>query len=180
MTNVKFEKLSKKDHARAILLSPLAVISAPVVLPYTLIRNCVEGSQTVRGWAEEAFWEFLGMAQCVFLGRYYPGLGEGKTEREKVRKFRKTGISKTLCKAFFKYYGDWKTFASKSEKYICYRWTSDYSEEWVYLTYKGKDRYTFSHTDYSYGSKSKKPNIHCSYQLTEEQALVVLEAWAKL
>lgn len=183
MTNITnkpgFEKLSKKEHLRAICIAPLMLLSMPFVLPYTLIRNTVEGSQTVRGWAEDVFWELKQIYQVVFFGGYANNLGEGSTEREKVRKFRKTGTSKTLCKAFAKHFGSWSTFANKSEKYLCYKWTSEYSEEWVYLTCKGKDRYTFSHTDYSYGSKSKKPNIHCDYQLTEEQALAVLEAWAK-
>lgn len=181
MTNTKlhFEKLSKSERKKAFVVAPLLFLASPIILPYTFIRNTIEGGQTIRGWADETFWGLAEVAQYLFLGGYYSGLGGDREEREKIREFRKTGASKTICKAFVKYFGDWRTFSDKTEKYLCYKWTSDYSEEWLYLTYKDKDRYAFSHTDYSYGSKSKKPNIHCSYQLTEEQALAVLEAWAK-
>jgi len=173
---MKFNKLSKKDHKRAIMLFPLFLIAMPIAVPYTFIRNTFEEGQTIRGWAEEIFWELVEVLQCVFLGGYYSDLGSGKSDREKVRKLRKSGVSKELCKAFIETFGSWHTYVDKSDNSIYFHWCGDFNDKYVWLIREGDDRYTFGYSDSSY-NLGRKSKLRSDYQLTEEQALELIKTY---
>ena len=174
---MEFKKLNKNERVRALYMTPVAVLALPVVIPYTFIREVFEHNQTIRGWFDELVCDYVELSQYFFLGGYYPKLVGNVSKREKIRKLRKTKVSKKVCQTFVKSFRSW-IYPNKKKGKIYYDWSSDYADIYSEVVYKGKDRYTFSYNDNSYGS-GRKNRLNSKYELTEEQVIAVLEAWAK-